>query len=167
MRDTIEITVEDGESHHELVITKMTATQTQKFLKLVAPTIGKALGTVSVSMRDKKTVAHCDAISIEGDQSVKIDFKILAEALGELDESTFDRILDMLYSCVQRRVGGALVKVTSGTVDASFSSVQALQKMQMAALTHNFGFFTVDALSKLASASKAENSFNMRTSRQK
>lgn len=169
MRNTTEITIKDGDLRHDLAITKMAATKMQKFLKLAAPIIARALGTVQVTKSGEDTHVHCNAFIGEGEGSVKIDLKIFAEALEELDDDKFDRIAAMLYACVQRRVDGKLIPVTSGNIDSFITTIQGLHEMQLAALSHNIDFFHIDALLKSGSASETTKvtTFNMRTSQPK
>lgn len=150
MRDTIEITLEDNGNELVFLVKKMPATKLQRFIMQVLALVSGNVNATSLDLKE-------------------MGLQSLMTCLQGLDVDKAEPLFDALYTCAERRVDGALVPVTAKNVDGFISDVRTLFKLQAAILKHNLGFLVKDAQSTMASASetKAENSFNMRTSRQK
>ncbi len=148
MRDTIELTLEDNGNELVFLIKKMPATKLQRFIM-------QALSLLSGSASPQDLQ--------------KLDTQNLMSCLQGLDIDKTEPLLNALYTCAERRVGGALMLVTAKNIDGFISDVRTLFKLQAAILKHNLGFLAEDAQSITASVSetKAETSFNMRMCRQK
>ncbi len=148
MRETTEITLEDGGNELVFIIEKMPATKLQRFIMQALSLLS---GNVSGASFDLQ----------------KMGMQSLLVCLQGLDVDKTEPLFDALYTCVKRRVDGSLVAVTAKNIDGFISDVRTLFKLQSAILKHNLGFLAEGAPSNTDNAPTAENSFNMRTSRQK
>lgn len=148
MRDTMKIKLNDNGNELVFRITQLPATKGQRFLMqlLDIPEF------VRVSSLPK------DATPL-----------MIMECLKGVNIDKVEALFDLLYPCAEHVVDNAFNPVSSNNIDSIISEPNTLFGLQAALIQFNMKFFTKDAQSTMASASetKAETSFNMRTSRQK
>lgn len=138
MRKKIEVNIEDDGEQLLFIIEQMPATRMQKFILKAMPLLGQLRGLGGLAEGDLRALASVDPL--------------VAEAL-----------IEELYTCVQRKVGGALVQVNAQNVDGMLSSVGALFTLQQEVVKLNFDFLADGAQSTMPNIATAANSFNMRT----
>lgn len=139
MRKKIEVNIEDNGEQLLFIIEQMPATRMQKFILKAMPLLGQLKGLGGLA---------------EGDLS----------ALAGINPVVAEALIEELYTCVQRKVGGALVQVNAQNIDGMLSTVGGLFTLQQEVVKLNFDFLAGGELSTMPTIATAANTFNMRTS---